>query len=185
MLHVDVTDDETITRAAAEVESRHGRLDILVNNAAVGYVKGTLREQMRLSFDTNATSALILGSAFAPLLQKSNDARIINISSGMGSITRRLDALSPMYKVQATTYRVSKAALNMITACQVAEYGDQGVRVFAYDPGFTVSNLSENNKEEKGARKVEDSVRPLVDVLEGRRDGEMGKLLHNEGSYEW
>lgn len=73
----------------------------------------------------------------------------------------------------------------MLSACMEVEYKKHGIRVFAFDPGFTVSNLSGHNTVEHGARAAEDSVRPLVDLIEGSRDEEEGKLLHNSGSYPW
>lgn len=139
---------------------------------------------MLKSLDANSVGPLIVAEKFLPLLEKSQDPRIVNVSSGMGSITQRLNTSSPAYKIQYNSYRVSKAALNMATACQMVDYEEKGIKVCAYDPGFTVSNLGEYNTEENGARKVELSVTPLVDVLEGKRDGERA-LLHNTGSYPW
>jgi NAD(P)-dependent dehydrogenase (short-subunit alcohol dehydrogenase family) len=129
--------------------------------------------------------------AFAPLLlQKPSVApavprRIVNISSGAGSINRRLDPSSALYKFQGYQYRASKAALSMVTACQWVEYGPAGIKVFAYDPGFTQSNLGPHNKAENGAKTPEEAVLPLIDVLEGKRDEEAGQLLHNTGVYPW
>lgn len=185
MLYVDVTNDDTINQATASVEKNYGKLDILVNNAAVAIPSGTLREQLQVAFNTNATGPIVLTETLAPLLRKGSDARIINVSSGVGSIDRRLDPTGALYKVHAYPYRTSKTALNMGSACQFVEYGEHGIKVFTYDPGFTVSNLSENNTAEKGARSVEESVWPLVDVLEGKRDDEVGKFLHNTGTYPW
>lgn len=188
MLLLDVTRDDTIEKAATQVRRDHGRLDILVNNAAVAPMDPdhTLREQMRLAFDTNATGPLIMAGAFAPLLKESTASpRIINITSGAGSIASRLNRDSPTYKLQGYQYRASKAALNMITACQFVEYEAAGIKVFLYDPGFTQSNLGPHNKAENGARHPSESVMPLIDVLEGKRDHEAGKLLHNTGVYPW
>ncbi|KAL5356054.1 putative short-chain dehydrogenase [Aspergillus floccosus] len=188
MLHLDVTKDATIEAAARSVEKSHGHLDILVNNAAVSAMTlPSLREQMRVAFDTNATGPAVVTSIFGPLLQKSTAAsrRIINVTSGAGSIERRLDPSSPIYKVQQVQYRASKTALNMVSACQLVEYEPFGFKVFLYDPGFTQSNLGPHNTEANGARAVADSVRPLMDVLEGNRDHETGRLLHNTGSFPW
>lgn len=127
-----MTDDATITAAATSVAQNHGRLDILVNNAAIALPPAEgLREQMRLAFDTNATGPLMLTEAFAPLLKKSTNParRIVNVSSGVGSIGRRLNRESPMYKLQGQPYRASKTALNMITACAFAEYEEFGIKV--------------------------------------------------------
>lgn len=186
MVPIDVTNDDTIERAATTVERDHGKLEIPVNNAGIGSLTPPLRHQMREAFDTNATGPAIVTSTFAPLLQKSSASpRIVDISSGMGSINRRLDPSSPVYKVQQIQYRASKAALNMVTACQWVENGPAGIKIFAYDPGFTQSNLSPHNKAENGAKPASEADMPLIDVLEGRRDDEPGKLLHNIGVYPW
>jgi len=185
MIHMDVTNDDTIERAATTVQRDHGKLDILVNNAGIGSLTPPLRHQMREAFDTNATGPAVVTIAFAPLLQKSSASpKIVNISSGIGSINRRLEPSSPTYKVQQVQYRASKAALNMVTACQWVEYGPR-IKVFAYDPGFTQSNLGPHNKAENGAKPASEAVMPLIDVLEGRRDDEAGKFLHNTGVYPW
>lgn len=185
MLQLDMTDDDTINRVASTVEERHGKLDILVNNAAVAVPPGSERDQLRLAFDTNATGPYILTKALTSLLQKSSGARVINVSSGIGSIGRKLDPSSPFHRVSGVQYRASKTALNMVTACQFVELGDMGIKVFLYDPGFTISNLGPHNNAESGARSAEESVRPLMDVLEGKRDSECGVFLHNTGTWPW
>ncbi|KAF1918859.1 hypothetical protein BDU57DRAFT_511615 [Ampelomyces quisqualis] len=202
---LDVQSDEHIADAAAHITKSHGRLDVLVNNAAVAFTtKGTERERLQESFNINATGPYLLTKAMIPLLRKSTNPRIINISSGAGSLGRRLFAESPMYKIQAIPYRASKIAFNMITACLHVEYGlgveqtdgDQAegeaetsekknIKVFAYDPGFTVSNLSSHNKAEYGARSAEDTVKSIMDVVDGKRDGEVGRFIHNTGEYPW
>jgi NAD(P)-dependent dehydrogenase (short-subunit alcohol dehydrogenase family) len=88
MLLLDVTKDDTIENAATKVRRDHGRLDILVKNAAVVPPDHTLREQMRLAFDTNVTGSLIMANAFTPLLKESKASpRIVNITSGASSRT--------------------------------------------------------------------------------------------------
>jgi NAD(P)-dependent dehydrogenase (short-subunit alcohol dehydrogenase family) len=191
---LDLQDDGTIAGVTESISRTHGKLDILVNNAATATSTGTEREQLRAAFDTNATGPYLLTKAVVHLLRKSANPRIINISSGAGSLARRLHPDSPIYKSQAIPYRASKVALNMITACQYVEYGlnfqtpgaaSGGVKVFTYDPGFTVSNLSEMNTKENGARSAEASVESLMDVVEGKRDADVGKFIHNTGEYPW
>lgn len=185
LIVIDVTSDESIEGAATTVQNNHGKLDILVNNAAIGTRAPPLRQQMRDAFDTNATGPAVVVKAFAPLLKKSTTAaRIINVSSGAGSIERRLDSSSPTYNMQVMEYRACKAALNMITACQWVEYGPN-IKVFAFCPGFTVSNLGPMNKAQFGAKPTDEAVRPLVDVVEGKRDDEAGKFLNATGLYPW
>ena len=74
-------------------------------------------------------------------------------------------------------YRLSKSALNMLSASQVWDYRDINIKVFTYCPGFTESNLGAVNKVANGARPVSESTKPLVAVVEGKRDGEDGNFL--------
>ena len=186
LLLIDVTDDNTIERAASKVQQEHGKLDILVNNAGISSTNPSLRQQMRDSFDTNTTGPAVVTIAFAPLLKLSTSSpRIVNISSGAGSITRRLDPESVMYKIQEVAYRASKTALNMVTACQHVEYMEDGIKVFAYCPGFVVSNIGPYNKPEMGASPTKDGVIPLIDILEGKRDDEAGKFVQRKEGYPW
>lgn len=82
-------------------------------------------------------------------------------------------------------YRVSKAALNMLSVCMQWEYGKLGVRCFCFCPGFTESNLSPLARVGNGARRVEVAVGPIVGVVEGERDGEEGGFLVEGGRAGW
>ena len=190
-LHLDLADDSIIANATSHITTSHGHLDILINNAAIASYTQVDRAAFRSSFDTNATGPYLLSKSLITLLQKSANPRIINVSSGAGSIGRRLTPESPMYKIQAEPYRASKVAMNMLTTCLHVEHGlkygegGKGVKVFAYDPGFTVSNLSQANTKENGARSAEDTVKSLLELVEGKRDGEVGRFIHNSGEYPW
>ncbi|KAL6703418.1 hypothetical protein ACN47E_009677 [Coniothyrium glycines] len=202
LVHLDVQSDNNIDQTAELIARKHGKLDILVNNAAVALPVGASdRERLQTAFDINATGPYLLTKALIPLLRKSHNPRIINISSGAGSLGRRLLPESQMYQIQAIPYRASKIAFNMITACLHVEFGlgveqidsekvegdDQGknMKVFCYDPGFTVSNLGTHNKEEFGARSAKDTVLSIMDVVDGKRDAEVGRFIHNSGGYPW
>lgn len=99
-------------------------------------------------------------------------------------------------------YNASKAALNMITAwwvatgsmrkavltnvsSQSAEFSDDGFKVFAFCPGFTVSNLSHMNKGENGAKPTSEGAAPIIKILNGGRDDENACFLHAAGQYPW
>jgi NAD(P)-dependent dehydrogenase (short-subunit alcohol dehydrogenase family) len=162
------------------------RLDALVNNAAVASPPGPLAQQMLQCFQTNATGPLLMLESFAPLLKKSNGTpRVVNVGSGGGSITKRLDPTSMGYNIKGVPYRASKSALNMVTACQVVEYGGLGFKVFVYCPGFTVSNLGPHNNAENGAKPTSEGAAPIVKILNGERDTEHGRFLHGTGQYPW
>ncbi|TKA27484.1 hypothetical protein B0A54_16800 [Friedmanniomyces endolithicus] len=190
-VHLDVTDDTTIASAVTQIETDHGRLDILVNNAAIGRAGETdTRKAMRECFDTNATGPAMLGYAFEELLGKSRDPmrRIVNVSSGAGSVGRMFDpnrrAVSGLGRT--LPYQASKAALSMVSAQQSLDFAPYGVKVLCWNPGFTVSDLGPFNKVEHGAKPVEVAVRPLVEILEGKRDAEANVFLSEDGGkYPW
>jgi NAD(P)-dependent dehydrogenase (short-subunit alcohol dehydrogenase family) len=162
------------------------RLDTLVNNAGIARPPGPLEQQMLQCFQTNATGPLLMLESFAPLLKKSNGTpRVVNVSSGGGSITKRLDPTSVGYNMKGVPYRASKSALNMVTACQAVEYGGLGFKVFVYCPGFTVSNLGPHNNAENGAKPTSEGAAPIVKILNGERDAEHGRFLHETGQYPW
>lgn len=192
---LDVCDDRSIAEAVDHVTKVSGRLDCLINNAAIaGDESLSLSKQLQAEFATNVIGPAVLSQACIPLLQASSSApRIINVSSGAGSITRRFATVSSQVKssaekstaIQGPRYRASKAALNMVSACQALDYAQFGIKVLTYDPGFTQSNLSSMNTAVNGARPASESATWLVDVIEGRRDHEADKFLHNSGTYEW
>ena len=160
------------------------RLDTLVNNAASGILNASLAEQMAQAFQTNATGPLVMAETFVPLLQKSSSThRIINVTSGAGSIGMRLNSSSPSYNMEVMPYRSSKAALNMIGACLVAKYPD--FKIFTYCPGFCVSNLSDMNTAANGAKPTSEGSAPIVPMVNGERDAEAGRYLHSTGEYPW
>lgn len=186
-IEIDVTSDRSISDAAERVLKDHGRLDSLINNAGTAGLTGlSTRKSMASCIDTNAIGAAVVGEVFAPLLQASSgEPRILNVSSASGSITRRLDASSPSYKMPGILqYRMSKAALNMVSADQWAMLGPT-VKVFAWCPGFVVSNFSSMNTLERGAKAANEAVRPAIDILEGRRDEDAGKFLSASDVIPW
>ncbi len=162
------------------------RLDALVNNAGVFRPLGPLAQQMSQCFQINATGPLLMVESFAPLLKNSDGTpRVVNVSSGGGSITGRLNSTGPGYDIKEVQYRSSKSALNMITACQVVDYGGFGFKVFAYCPGYTVSKLSPQNNAESGAKPTSEGAAPIVKILNGERDAEHGGFLHGKGQHPW
>ena len=83
-------------------------------------------------------------------------------------------------------YHVSKAAQNMVAAVQKADFAEYGIKVFVWNPGFTVSNLGPFNKAEHGAKPTDEATRPLVDIIEGKMDGRENEFLSLDGeTYPW
>src|ERR1700730_11774633 len=94
-IQIDVTSQASVDHAAAEVERRHGRLDILVNNAGVAldWVPGSelTVEALHKTFDTNVFGVFRVTKGLLPLLKRSKQGRIVNLSNGLGSLTRNAD----------------------------------------------------------------------------------------------
>ncbi len=163
------------------------RLDALVSNAAQGWSEDSLAQQMADKFAINATGPLLMVEAFGPLLRKSTQTpRVINVSSGAGSLTKRKENDANYgYGIRGLPYSASKAALNLITISQSKIYGEEGFKVFAYTPGFCVSNLGPHNNPENGAMPAADGAAPMVKILAGERDDEHGCFLSASGQYAW
>lgn len=141
LVQLDVTSDESVDGVVAYVEDKFGRLDMLINNAGIEPPKGDLRTQMRETLEVNTTSQAVMSEKFAHLLKQGRNPRLVYVSSGMGGIGFKLGTQSKSRKTAFTPYRVSKAGLNMVVACYAIELEEHGVKTFAYDPGFVVTDL--------------------------------------------
>jgi NAD(P)-dependent dehydrogenase (short-subunit alcohol dehydrogenase family) len=143
ILHLDVTSKKSIFAAKNDVEKTYGKVDVLVNNAAVLIIQPMDRlELLRATFETNVFGPWILTEVFESLLKKSASPLVINISSDQGSITKKLDPTNPGAAIPGEHYRASKAAFNMMAACQRYSYKEWGCKVCAFNPGFCVTNLT-------------------------------------------
>ncbi|KAK6374592.1 hypothetical protein LTR64_002703 [Lithohypha guttulata] len=187
-IRLDVTDESTIKQAASKVEKQFGRVDVLINNAGVGNRDPDLETRLRANFDTNVVGPALVSQASRPLLLKSTNPRSIYISSGSGSIERASHRTKQVLP-NAESYSVSKAALNMLALNEKIDYGAQGLKVFVFCPGFVVSNIRGSSKEERSgggmAGDPDVSAMMLLDMIEERRDEDIGKFIHRDGIYPW
>jgi len=187
-LQLDITDESSIGSAYEAVSSQFGRLDFLINNAGINSMSGDLPNQMRTTLSTNAVAQAVMTETFKPLLKKSPNPRLLFVSSSVGSITLRCDPTNKSYNGSAIAYRCSKAALNMLAACYAKELKeDFGCKVWAVDPGLVVTNLL-GDPERIRARGGGDpavSARTMLDICEGKRDEDVGKLVFKDGVYPW
>jgi NAD(P)-dependent dehydrogenase (short-subunit alcohol dehydrogenase family) len=180
---LDVTDDASVAAAAREVEARHGRLDVLVNNAGIsgGFV-GALDntpEAMREVFETNVLGPVRVTRAFVPLLRRSAAPRIVMVSSGLGSLTITTDPGRFESGLVALQYPASKAALNMITT-QYAKALPE-FRVNVVDPGYTATDLNGH----QGAQTVDEGSDVLVALASVAPDGPTGGFFDRHGRLPW
>jgi NAD(P)-dependent dehydrogenase (short-subunit alcohol dehydrogenase family) len=197
-IRLDVTDQASIQAAVAEVEEKFGRLDILINNAAIARANGQESETMqqyversratlisldevRAIWETNAFGVLAVTQAFLPLLRRSDDARIVNVSSSLGSLTLNATP-NPYREVFNPGYGASKAALNAITLAFAIDLEAEGIKVNAVSPGFTSTAL--NNFE--GPETVEQGAAEAVRVALIGRDAPTGTFTGSaEQVFPW
>lgn len=188
---LDVTDERSIERAVALVREKFGRLDVLVNNAAIGSRDPDVKTRFQLCMDTNVIGPAVVSAAFRPLLLKSQAPYSIYVSSGAGSMGRSSDPTSATYRSLSNgeAYRASKAALNMVALQESIEFSSTALKVFAVCPGFVRSNLRGQSEEARsGWGKAGDpqvAGKTILSVIQGERDADAGKFVQNDGVYPW
>ncbi len=190
-LQLDVTDQASIAAAAKRVRDELGRLDVLVNNAAISntskqpdmsveeYAKLTRPsnvslEEVRTIWETNVFGVLAVTQAMLPLLREAPAARIVNVSSGVGSLTRTSEPDYPYRSIFGPGYAASKTALNAMTVAMAIELEPTGIKVNAASPGFTKTNLNGY----AGTETVEQGAREAVRLALIGPDGPTGTFSH-------
>jgi len=188
-VELDLGREDTISRAAKTIGSNGGsdgqRLDVLVNNAAIieaGDAAPSAADigAVRRTFDTNFFGTLAVTQAMLPLLRKSAAGRIVNVSSGLGSITFNADPNWEYAPVKFIGYNASKAALNMLTAQLAYELRDTPIKVNSVDPGYTATDLNQN----RGTQTVEEGAEEAVRVALSK-DGPTGRFTDRAGARPW
>jgi NAD(P)-dependent dehydrogenase (short-subunit alcohol dehydrogenase family) len=198
-LQLDVTDRASIAAAAERIRKELGRLDVLINNAAISntrlrpgetieeYAKSTLPsnvslDEVRAVWETNVFGVLAVYQAMLPLLRDAPAARIVNVSSGLGSLTMNSDPAFPYRRLFGPVYPASKTALNAMTLAMAIELEPVGIKVNAVSPGFTKTNL--NNY--AGTETVEEGAAEAVRVALLGPDGLTGTFTHAKlGTLPW
>ena len=180
---IDVTDDASVAAAAADVEKHEGSVDVLINNAGVPGPMGDPAELTAAGLlgvlDVNLLGVVRTTAAFLPLLRRSSDPVIINVSSAMGSLAATHDPARAESKVVAPAYTSSKAALTMLTT-QYAK-GLPGIRINAADPGYTATDLNGHS----GPQTLTEGTDAIVALAtEGPGHGS-GRFVDREGEIAW
>jgi NAD(P)-dependent dehydrogenase (short-subunit alcohol dehydrogenase family) len=160
---IDVTNEGSVRAAAAYFAEKGGQLDVLVNNAGIslGTYPPASEESVgdiQAMFDVNVFGPVRVTQAFLPALRKSKAARIVMMSSSLGSLTATLDMSSDIWPVVAAGYCASKSALNMFTAKFAKELLSEGIKVNAADPGYTATDLNGHT----GHRTVDEAAAVIV-----------------------
>jgi NAD(P)-dependent dehydrogenase (short-subunit alcohol dehydrogenase family) len=187
-VQLDVTNDTSVAAAVKAIDA-DGGLDVLVNNAGVqvemddnNVVIGAAdvtAEVMRQTFETNVFGTVRILHAFLPLLQRSTAPVVVNVSSGLASLTRVTTPGIPAYAYPGVAYPASKIAVNMITV-QYAK-AVPNMRINAVQPGFTKTDLNGNT----GLQTVEQGAGIIVRMAQVGPDGPTGGYFDAEGTLPW
>jgi NAD(P)-dependent dehydrogenase (short-subunit alcohol dehydrogenase family) len=193
-IQIDVTDSASIAAAAARIREEFGRLDLLVNNAGISHAGAegfTMEkyaamskastaplEEMRAVWDVNVFGTVAVYQAMLPLLRESSDARIVNVSSGLGSLADAADPANPYRATYGPIYPASKTALNAVTRSMMIELQDTDIKVNLVSPAFTATAL--NNF--AGTESIEDGSREVVRVALLGPDGPTGTFTLWQGT---
>lgn len=184
-VELDVTDAASISAAFAHMKTRVPHLDALINNAGIIGFRPVPGEPwsvdgIRETFETNFFGVIGVTQAFLPLLRPSPEPRIVNVTSGLGSLSRQSQPDWEYYAFKSA-YFTSKAALNAYTIWQAYELRGTPFRVNAVDPGYTATEFNGY----RGPGKVEDAASVIVKYASLAGDGPTGGFFDREGSVPW
>ncbi len=181
-VRLDIADGASITAAVGDVDLRHGRIDVLVNNAAIlidgpGGFKSSLFEldadTARQTFETNVLGPLRLTQAVVPVMQRHNYGRIVNLSSGAGQLSDMRSGFP--------AYRMSKTALNALTRITAAELASTNIKVNAVCPGWVRTDMGGAEAE----RPVEVGAETPVWLATLPENGPTGGFFRDQRPIPW
>jgi NAD(P)-dependent dehydrogenase (short-subunit alcohol dehydrogenase family) len=195
LVHLDVTDHATVEQAAEQIEKRFGHLDVLINNAGItgsGQVRPEAAvdqipssvdlDMVRAVFETNVFGVIAVTNAMLPLLRRSPAARIVNVSSGIGSLGVASDPDGPLTGLPTTAaYGPSKTALNALTVQYANELRKDGILVNAADPGYVDTDINDHG----GYLTPAQGAAVLVRLATLGENGPTGGFFSEGGQLPW
>lgn len=185
-INLDLLKPESIERAAATIKEKFGKLDILVNNAGIvdrgdSTPTKTSIDSVEQTMRTNFIGPLRVTQAMFELLEKSEGASVVNISSGLGSLAVNADRESPYADVKIMGYSASKAALNMMTVQLAYELRNTNIKVNSVCPGYCATDLNDN----QGVETAESGSIEAVRLALLGKSAPSGQYLNKEGALPW
>lgn len=185
-VELDLDRPATIAAVAAMISAEYGRLDVLINNAGIldqqdGPISTAGMDALRYTMNTNFIGAAAVAQAMLPLLRKSPAARIVNVSSGLGSLTQNADPDWPYAPFKLLGYNASKAAMNMLTIHLAWELRDTPAKVNSSDPGYTATDLNGN----QGTQTVQEGAAETIRLALLPADGPTGGYFASDGTVPW
>lgn len=183
-VELDVTNMHSIQSAKLELENKIGKLDVLINNAGVSgpqvqNISTIDMDNLRQVFETNFFGVVQTTQQFIPLLKKSENPKIINISSSLGSLTLHQNRQNPNQSIY-DAYSCSKTALNAFTVLLANELKDTNFSINAVAPGYTATDL--NNFQ--GGQTVKEAASIIVKAVTIDTISS-GHYFYKDGEYTW
>lgn len=185
-LAIDLDDSATIAAAAQAIDAGFGHLDILVNNAGIavegdGLPSSSSLDAIERSFRINFLGSVAVTQAMLPLLRKAPSARIVNVSSGLGSLTKSGDPAWGHAAAKYLGYAASKTALNMLTVQLAWELRDTPIKVNSVDPGYTATDLNHH----QGTQTIAEGTVEIIRLALLPDDGPSGAFSNAQGIVPW
>lgn len=185
-MSIDLDDSDAIAPAARSIDADFGGLDILVNNAGIavqgdGPPSTSSLEAIERDYRVNFIGTVAVTQAMLPLLRKAPAARIVNVSSGLGSLTKTGDPAFQFVAYKYLGYAASKAALNMLTVQLAYELRYTAIKVNSADPGYTATDLNEH----RGTQTVAEGAVEIVRLALLPDDGPTGAFSNKNGKVPW
>lgn len=176
-IQIDVCSPASVSAARKQIDS----LDILINNAGIsgGFPQSTAEidlDGIRKVFETNFFGTVNVTQTFLDLLKKADEPRIVNVTSGLASLTMHSDPTSKFYNFKSAAYGPSKTALNAYTVVLAYELKDTAFKINAVDPGYTATDFNHHS----GPGTVENAARIIVKYAITGADGPNGKFFSND-----
>lgn len=183
VVRLDVTDAACVAEAVRTIEIEVGRLDVLVNNAGVMLEWGVevTAALMRDTFEVNVFGVVTVTSACLPLLRRSSNPRIVNMSSGLGSLSMLSDPATRGFPA----YSASKAALNALTLIYANALRADGIKVNAVSPGMVPTDQNAAAPFPRGNRTTADGAEIPVSLVTIPADGPTGVFHGPDGVIPW
>lgn len=186
VLQIDVTDAASVSQAANTLETKISQLDVLINNAGIPgelpqNASETSQENIRHVFDTNFFGVIQTTQAFLPLLKKSSEPRVVNVSSDLGSLGNHTNPDYEFYAVKMLAYCSSKTALNAFTIQLAYEFRDTNFKINSVNPGFTATDFNHH----RGHKTVEEGAAVVTKYAIINNDGPTGKFFSDYGETPW
>ena len=179
-VQLDVTDDASVEAAIGVIDERDGHLDVVVNNAGIS-TTADVNGRVALSvFDTNAIGVIRVTQAALPLLHKSDNPVVVNVSSALGSFWAVTNPDRRQFHYPAIVYGASKAAVSMLTVQYAKALPD--IKFNAVEPGFTATDLTPFSG---AGQPVEKGAEVIVRMATIGKDGPTGIFEENEGELAW